>query len=1102
MIFYLGNKVDKVNKTIRLNRNMEKSWDYGYDASIDTVIISKDGTLGEIYNVCGLNIGLPAIPEKEMIKNWDKTHINQKWKRDELPAGLTADTMKNSQYRDYIKQQFEYRANGYWVYLNGVPVYLTGIYWFFIQWVRIEEDYPNLRIIQNELMIFWEACKADSRSYGMQYVKNRRIGASSLAVAELLFSGTTFHDKELGIISKTGDDASDIFQRIVTSFRRLPPFFQPMTDSGSDNPKTVMVFREPSKKGNTKGPLSESKGLNTTIEHYSTTKNAMDGKRIFRSLIDECFAPGTKILMEDMSFKNIEDINIGDTVIVEGGKKVKVAKTMKGQDNMFLVKQPYSKDYIVSSKHRLYLEQRCKVNGINDDGEKIMTPEEAMNLSKYRKRTTFGVRSKGLDLPKQEVLIDPYILGMWLGDGSKDQPIFAVNTKDVENYKSLKDYAEKNDLLVSIRKTTSPNCEKVCFIRSNNDSKSNKFNSFLEHYKIRGNKSIPAEYFNNDFETRLNLLAGLLDTDGSFVNRNNTCFYELSSSKEDMFYDYVKLARSLGFKVDYRVYKTNLDTIAYKMKISGDVSIIPCRIERKKCPKDFKRQYASHINKIEIEPIGIGEYYGIQLEAYNDDDRRLILEDFTLSMNCGKFPSSVPFDKYWSVVKTSHQKGRVIFGKSMAVSTVNAMKDGGAEFKNIWDNSDVNERNDNDMTISGLYRIFIPAKYCLEGFFDQYGFSIVKDPESKILADDGTYVKIGSETYLKNVLESLKHKPEEYNEQLRQFPDTPKDAFRDVTDGCAFNLIHLQEQIDFNQIELNDKFYADTNDLRKKQSYFGNDQVMRGNFRWRGGVKDTVPEWYPDKENGRFYILKDCLPNEEDRGKKVWKRTISGTGWTPTMSHIGCFGVDPYDRSFTSDGRGSKGAIHLVTRTSASHYPNDTFILEYIDRPKSIDIFIEDVIMAMVFFSMPVLPEMSNIVLLKTLKDRGYRNFVVNNPLKKISELKPNELDLGGFPQQGKGGQDAQYTILEKYIEDHVGVGRDGAERGAGVMGTMPFTRTLIQWKDVDLNDRTDFDAYISGSLALLGLNTAPKIKEVKQVEKFSLFPQYDNTGQISKIVC
>lgn len=756
MIFYLGNKVDKVNKIIRLNRNMEKSWDYGYDASIDTVIISKDGTLGEIYNICGLNIGLPAIPEKEMIKNWDKTHINQKWKRDELPAGLTADNMNNAQYRDYVKQQFEYRANGYWVYLNGVPVYLTGIYWFFIQWVRIEEDYPNLRIIQNELMIFWEACKADSRSYGMQYVKNRRIGASSLAVAELLFSGTTFHDKELGIISKTGDDASDIFQRIVTSFRRLPPFFQPMTDSGSDNPKTVLVFREPSKKGNTKGPLSQSGGLNTTIEHYSTTKNAMDGKRIFRSLIDEA----------------------------------------------------------------------------------------------------------------------------------------------------------------------------------------------------------------------------------------------------------------------------------------------------------------------------------------------------------GKYPSSVPFDKYWSVVKTSHQKGRVIFGKAMVVSTVNAMKDGGAEFKNIWDNSDVNERNDNDMTISGLYRIFIPAKYCMEGYFDQYGFSIVKDPESKILADDGTYVKIGSETYLKNVLESLKHKPEEYNEQLRQFPDTPKDAFRDVTDGCAFNLIHLQEQIDFNQIELNDKFYADTNDLRKKQSYFGNDQVMRGNFRWRGGVKDTVPEWYPDKENGRFYILKDCLPNEEDRGKKVWKRTISGTGWTPTMSHIGCFGVDPYDRSFTSDGRGSKGAIHLVTRTSASHYPNDTFILEYIDRPKSIDIFIEDVIMAMVFFSMPVLPEMSNIVLLKTLKDRGYRNFVVNNPLKKTSELKPNELDLGGFPQQGKGGQDAQYTILEKYIEDHVGVGRDGAERGAGVMGTMPFTRTLIQWKDVDLNDRTDFDAYISGSLALLGLNTAPKIKEVKQVEKFSLFPQYDNTGQISKIVC
>src|SRR5690606_29881344 len=141
-----------------------------------------------------------------------------------LPIGLNEDNWKTSKFSEYIDKQFEYRDKGCWIFIKGELVYLTGTYWFFIQWYREEAEYPRLRIIQNELMIYWEACKADQRCYGMDYVKNRRFGASALGNNELLESGTIYENKELGIISKKGADAKKIFNRLVRSFKRLPPF--------------------------------------------------------------------------------------------------------------------------------------------------------------------------------------------------------------------------------------------------------------------------------------------------------------------------------------------------------------------------------------------------------------------------------------------------------------------------------------------------------------------------------------------------------------------------------------------------------------------------------------------------------------------------------------------------------------------------------------------------------------------------------------------------------------------------------------------------------------------------------------------------------------
>jgi hypothetical protein len=122
----------------------------------------------------------------------------------------------------------------------------------------------------------------------------------------------------------------------------------------------------------------------------------------------------------------------------------------------------------------------------------------------------------------------------------------------------------------------------------------------------------------------------------------------------------------------------------------------------------------------------------------------------TLLDESAKYPKEVPFDEYWYIVKTSHRKGRVISGKSFVISTVNAMNKGGRGYKTVWNDSDVEKRNDNGQTKSGLYRIFIKAEHGLEGFYDEYGFSIVDTPTTDVRTDNGD--TIGPKAQLNLVL--------------------------------------------------------------------------------------------------------------------------------------------------------------------------------------------------------------------------------------------------------------------------------------------------------------------------------------------------------------
>lgn len=723
---------DVIPKKVLVERSIKKSWKYGYNKEYDVIIISKDGTLGPIYEISGVKIGLPEVPlhDKHNILNYNLPKKDQKWKRQELPKGISKEN--EAKFADYIIEEYRRRREGLWIYINGQPEYLPGCFYFFLQWFSIGRMYPHFRMTQRDLMLFWEACYADPRCYGILYVKNRRLGWSTLQQSEVNNRTTIYREGLVGIISKTGTDAKSAFRKVVHGFRKLPFFFQPQTD-GTTIPKTELAFTKPAKRITHKTQANyheEDESLNTFVRWYNTDLNSMDSERI---------------------------------------------------------------------------------------------------------------------APVQII----------------DEP--------------------------------------------------------------------------------------------------------------------------------------------------------------------------------------------------------------------GKFPKQVPFDEYWDVAKECLVEGIEIVGKAMVGSTINPPEQGGKEFKTVWDASDYNDRNANDQTKSGLYRIFIPAEYNFRGYFDEWGYPILDDPKVPIVNNEGNKVSIGAITHLTNIEKSLENDPEKLAGQKRKYPRTITDAFRSTNTECVFNAQKIYEQLDWVDHEM-------------PQS-----TIQVGDLVWENGIPDTTVKFVPNPE-GLFHIT--WQPPEGIRNNI--KDGVGGRH--PGNIHLGALGCDPYNRTKTSDGRGSQGSIHGCTKANMAGVPSDFYFLEYIGRREKVEYFFEDMIKAMVYWGMPAAIEQSNDEFLRLIKSRGYRPFMLTRPGVPFQDLTPAEKELGGFPAQAAKIANSQYYAIEAYVNDHVGKAHESSNREVGEMGKMYFSRTLNQWLKVDPDKRTEFDAYISSSLARIVTQGIVQQRKTEVKRNFvNPFATFDNSGAISK---
>ena len=351
----------------------------------------------------------------------------------------------------------------------------------------------------------------------------------------------------------------------------------------------------------------------------------------------ECFDPDTEVLMYDRSVRKIKDIHIGDKVLGPDGTPRTVLDECEGVDKMYRIHSGTGcDDQIVNSRHKIYYTEYNHFKKTYTD--KLATPLELMkeDLHKsYIKQNRYLKRVHPTDNDvSSNLLLDPYYLGLWLGDGFTNSP--AIINEDIEVIKWLSEYAESNGMTTTI---LSDKNVPVIYLKNKVYNHKNPIKDTLQYYGILNRKDIPDDYLHGSVEDKLQLMAGLIDTDGHFSKRDRIYTFSQCESRKHIVDKLAFIARSLGFKCSLHMYKTagtkhicgNKSTCqnTYTLRIIDGLYDIPCKIARKKYHWIQKRTKRSLTN-FKVSYSHIGKYKGIT----TDGDHFFVLKDFTVVHNC------------------------------------------------------------------------------------------------------------------------------------------------------------------------------------------------------------------------------------------------------------------------------------------------------------------------------------------------------------------------------------------------------------------------------------------------------------------------------------
>lgn len=344
----------------------------------------------------------------------------------------------------------------------------------------------------------------------------------------------------------------------------------------------------------------------------------------------KCLGKGTPVLMFSGQIKLVEDIVVGDVLMGPDSQPRTVVSTTTGREEMFRVIPTKGDSFTANRSHILSVQMTGAAGGFSKD--------EIVNLSindYLAKSRTFKHCAKlwrtGVDFSEKFVPgeLPAYLLGVWLGDGSTR--CASITNSDPEILEYLYRYADTQGL--SVRDTASKDRCPTYSLSNGHDgvSKGNPFLYALRHFNLISNKHVPDLYKFTSRERRLDLLAGLLDTDG-YLTRGSV--YEFLTKFDVLSDDVLFLARSLGFAAHKKRVTKTIKSLGFsgeywRIFISGDVDEIPCKVVRKQASPRRQKKNVLRTGFF-LESLGEGDYYGFELSG---NDRLFLLGDFTVTHN-------------------------------------------------------------------------------------------------------------------------------------------------------------------------------------------------------------------------------------------------------------------------------------------------------------------------------------------------------------------------------------------------------------------------------------------------------------------------------------
>ncbi|MGD9725363.1 MAG: LAGLIDADG family homing endonuclease [Nitrospira sp.] len=373
------------------------------------------------------------------------------------------------------------------------------------------------------------------------------------------------------------------------------------------------------------------------------------GKNVILHAPTGCHAPGQLILMLDGSTKRVEDIKKGDLLMGPDSKPRRVTRLIRGRGRMVRVLPKKGEPFVVNEDHILTLVRTGVVREPTDGsrkrrdlgGELVDVKVKDWEAWSSTQKHVHKLKRIGVTFRSRKSLpLDPYMLGIIVGDGSIKDGTPGVTTADPEIEEALVSCAARRDLYIR-EEVQAGNAATTYRLSSGHRAQmgraggTNSLTNDLRQLGLWGkgsaDKFIPKIYKVASRESRLELLAGLIDADG-YLHHNN---HVLTTASEQLAEDVAFVARSLGLAA--YIYSTSKRCQTgyvgdyFRVSITGDNSIIPCRLERKTAPPRLQKKDSTRTG-FALEEIGEGEFFGFSLTG----DGRFLLGDFTITHNSGK----------------------------------------------------------------------------------------------------------------------------------------------------------------------------------------------------------------------------------------------------------------------------------------------------------------------------------------------------------------------------------------------------------------------------------------------------------------------------------